>query len=453
MDVAILADDLSGANVDGALLAEKGFTNAACVNLSLWDPAVFADYETIAINTDSRLMSEKEARECVYQAMRLILPHTPQLLAKRIDSGLRGNVGGEIEALLQAIDDLSESSDPNNADFQLATAIVVPAFPSSRRIAVGDYLLVDGTPLERSPLTKTSSMFLRSTRISYIIAQQTEFKIGLVSLEIVLRGVFSIRAEINALRQNGCRIIICDSATNDDINAIADALGDATFPILATDPGPFTAALASVRVVGPRAEQDNRVLMIVGNAGDLTRRQIDALCLSHSCHVVRVNCWNLVNEKERPQEIVSIIHKIASYPENARVLAVYVEAWNNDMYSVGKDRSAIPLTSDEIQSIVNTCLSEITTTLLNHAELKIAGLYVSDGRTVTAVVHALNARGLVNYSEIQPMTVYGHLIEGQHPDFPIITKGGFVGNVDSLTRSIDYLFAKLSTKKRTSLGV
>lgn len=453
MDIAILADDLSGANIDGALLAEKGFTNATCASLSQWDPAVFAGYETITINTDSRLMSGKEARDCVYQAMRLILPHAPQLLAKRIDSGLRGNVGGEIEALLQAIDDLSDSTDPKSDDAQQATAIIVPAFPSSGRIAVGDYLLVDGIPLERSPLTKTSSTVLRSTRISHIIAQQTEFKTGLVSLETVLRGVFSIRTEINALRQSGCRIIICDSATNDDINAIAEALGDATFPILATDPGPFTAALASVRVVCPRTEQDNRVLMIVGNAGDLTRRQIDTLCLSHSCHIVRVNCWNLVNEKERSREIASIIRKITSYPENARVLVVYAEAWNSELYSVDKDGSAIPRPPGEIQSIINTGLSEIATTLLNHAELNVGGLYVSGGRTVTAVVHALNARGLFNHSEIQPMTVYGHLIEGQHPDFPIITKGGFVGNVDSLTRSIDYLFAKLSTKKRTSLGV
>ena len=453
MDVAIIADDLSGANADGALLAEKGFTSATCADLSRWDPDVFIDYEAIAINTDSRLMPEVEARKCAYQAMRMILPHAPQLVAKRIDSGLRGNVGGEIEAALQAIDDLGDSPDPGETGFQPSTAIIVPAFPSSGRIAVGNYLLVHGTPLERSPLAKTPTTSIRSTCISHIIAQQTEMKIGLVPLETVLRGVFSIRAEINALRQQGCRIIICDSVTDDNITAIAEALGDAAFPILAADPGPFTAALASVRIGTPRTEQENRVLMIVGNAGDLARRQIDALRLSHHCHIVRASCWNLVNEKERPQEIASIIRNVMSCPEETRVFGVCAEEWNKDMYSVNKAGFAVPLTSDEAQNSINAGLSEIATVLLNHAELKIGALYASGGRTSMSVVRALNARGLSIRNEVQPMTVYGRLIEGQHPNFPVITKGGFVGDVDSLAHCIDYLLAKLSTKKRTTLGI
>ena len=38
MKIAVIADDLTGANADGALLTAKGFPSATCFDLEKWDP-------------------------------------------------------------------------------------------------------------------------------------------------------------------------------------------------------------------------------------------------------------------------------------------------------------------------------------------------------------------------------------------------------------------------------
>ena len=50
--------------------------------------------------------------------------------------------------------------------------------------------------------------------------------------------------------------------------------------------------------------------------------------------------------------------------------------------------------------------------------------------------------------QVLPLAVYGHIIGGEHPDLPMITKGGFVGDKDSLVECMEYLFTKISSRKR-----
>src|SRR5690606_42049218 len=49
---------------------------------------------------------------------------------KKIDSTMRGNVGTEVEAVMDV--------------FGLRLAVICPAFPANRRVVAGGYLLVDG---------------------------------------------------------------------------------------------------------------------------------------------------------------------------------------------------------------------------------------------------------------------------------------------------------------------
>ena len=75
-----------------------------------------------------------------------------RLYSKRIDSTLRGNLGGETDAMLDCL----------GKDF---IAVSAPCFPSSGRTLVGGYLLVDDLPLHKTNIAidpktpvKTSDM-------------------------------------------------------------------------------------------------------------------------------------------------------------------------------------------------------------------------------------------------------------------------------------------------------
>ena len=85
---------------------------------------------------------------------------------------------------------------------------------------------------------------------------------------------------------------------------------------------------------------------------------------------------------------------------------------------------------------------------LKNDSLRIGGLYTSGGEVTVSVMRALETGGFSVRVMVLPLAVYGYIIGGQHLDLPMITKGGFVGDKDSLVECVEYLFTKISSRKR-----
>lgn len=85
---------------------------------------------------------------------------------------------------------------------------------------------------------------------------------------------------------------------------------------------------------------------------------------------------------------------------------------------------------------------------LQKKELRLGGLYTSGGEVTVAVARRLRASGFSVRGEVLPLAVYGRLIGGEYPDFPMVTKGGFVGDSESIVQCVNYLFTKISTQTR-----
>lgn len=122
--IVVLCDDLTGANATGVKLNKKGFKTATIIHGL---PVPDAGYEAICLDTDSRYVSEDMAKSRVKAALekseRL---GRGEIYSKRVDSTLRGNIGSEMEAMLEF---LGED----------AVAVVVSSFPDSARTTIGDF--------------------------------------------------------------------------------------------------------------------------------------------------------------------------------------------------------------------------------------------------------------------------------------------------------------------------
>lgn len=441
MDVAVIADDLTGANANGALLTGKGFFSATCLDLAC-DLSLFAEYSAVAVSADSRLLPASDARETVKRAVKLFLEHGPSLVSKRIDSTLRGNIGAEIEGVLQAMDETV----PPGAE--RAVALVVPSYPDSGRITSGGYLVVHGIPLQRSPIAWDAATPVRSTSVMDIIAEQSDWLCGFVPLKTILAGPGAIRAEALAHWETGCRILVFDAVTNDDITDIAEAFRETPFPVVAIDPGPFTAELAAKRIAPSGVEFTDRVLAVIGSTSELTRRQIEALRLAHETHMVRLDCKALLDSAKREAEIGSAIAAIANAPSSAAILGVCTAERTEDVVSMDQLSKEMNMAPSKISESINTALATVAEQILARPELKIGGLYTSGGEVTVSTIRRLGGRGFSVRDQVVPLAVYGHLLGGKAPDMPMITKGGFVGDTGSLVQCIEYLFTKISTKTR-----
>src|SRR5690242_7586860 len=90
----LLADDLTGACDAAVQFAEHGF----CAAVWLKELGVEGRYALVARTTRSRSDVPQMARSKVQTACRLFHDESRQLIYKKIDSTLRGNLGIEIQA-------------------------------------------------------------------------------------------------------------------------------------------------------------------------------------------------------------------------------------------------------------------------------------------------------------------------------------------------------------------
>jgi uncharacterized protein YgbK (DUF1537 family) len=133
----LIADDLTGAADACVKFVTRGFSGTVALSLeaarAAHVDAADADVDVLAINLDTRRLSEREARERIRAASQLVASRRHDergSIFKKIDSTLRGHVDAEIDEAMQA--------------FGCTRAIITPAFPAMGRIVRDGRLVVDG---------------------------------------------------------------------------------------------------------------------------------------------------------------------------------------------------------------------------------------------------------------------------------------------------------------------
>src|SRR3954453_22347647 len=131
--VGIVADDLTGAADGGVQLARAGYRTAVAFH----GAPVAADaarLDAVALDTDSRALAPDATRARVRDAVRAVA--AAPIVMKKIDSTLRGHVGAEVGAALEAAG--------------RRVAVVAPAFPAAGRTTDGGVQRLDGEPVHRT---------------------------------------------------------------------------------------------------------------------------------------------------------------------------------------------------------------------------------------------------------------------------------------------------------------
>ena len=209
--LAVIADDLTGANDTGVQFAKQGLTVQVFLNdLVEKDPG--RSPEVMVLDTDSRAASPAEAFARVRATGGLVrsMAAVQPLIFKKIDSTLRGNIGAEIDAAM--------------AEYDLAWAAVVPAFPANGRITVGGWHLLHQTPIAESEIARDPKTPVHESVVPKLLSTQSSHPVAHVDLSDVSRGNDAIIRRIDELRCKGIRIISFDASTATHLQAIATAI-------------------------------------------------------------------------------------------------------------------------------------------------------------------------------------------------------------------------------------
>ncbi len=431
-----IADDLTGANVNAALLASHGFTAATCTLSTRWEEKQFSQFDALSINTGSRQLSAEKARSVTKDAVKNAFSLQPKVLAKRIDSTLRGHIGQEIEAALEVM--------PENT-----LVLFCPAFPASGRITVGGHLIVNGLPLERTDAAKDPIYPMKSSKIVKIFQEQSNLSIELLPLDIVLAGSNTIINTIKEMAERNVKIIACDALTDEDIQSIAKAATQLDVPVLCADSGPLSTEMAVIYGGNEVLRLENRVFAVVGSVMDIVRHQLDALIVNMRTHLICVDVKALTYAQDHPcreAELTRLEKALAQAPEDAQVLAICTARHAEEILDFGEIAKEQSISIEEVSLRLTKSLAEISLRALENDDLRLGGIFSSGGEVTMAVSERLGTQGFSVRSEVLSRAMYGRFIGGQFPNMPMVTKGGFVGDVMAIVRCAEFLLAKISSQ-------
>ena len=427
----VVADDLTGANATGVLLTKMQYRAATIMSLDNNDPEEMQECDCLLYPTDSRGVDAQTAYRRVFEASQALKNDKVLVYSKRIDSTLRGNLGSETDAML---DSLGE-------DY---IAVAAPCFPSSGRIVIGNYMLVNGTPLHRTNIALDPKCPVKISEVDRLFREQSKYQVTAIRMGEMMDGVHALAQKIRACHQAGSRILTFDCVSQEDLDLIADACIESGEKIIAVDPGAFTASLAR-KIIKPRMDRrQNHILVVVGSVNSSTTAQLEEFWLTQEANNVMVRTRELLEGEERREKEISRVvgdvlkeaekYTISSivgdgiYLENRIDFRPYMERYNCSM--------------EEVTDMINNSLAEITVRLLRQHP-RFQGLYACGGDVTQALCGHFGTAGLDLKDEVLPLAAYGQFSGGEFDGLDFITKGGSQGDKTALNVCVNYLKEKL----------
>lgn len=407
--VLVISDDMTGNNDTGALLNQAGLDTVAALGEDL-PGKYFEGREALCLNTDSRALSAKEARERVRKAAGSYW-QPGMLCCKRIDSTLRGNIGAEIDGMLDAL--------PSGCK-----AVLVPAFPRAGRVCIGGCMLVNGELLISSGAQRDLKTPVRSSRVQEILAEQTARGMQVVELPEIRGAMEELTRRI---RESEADILIMDAICEEDIERIAEACVQADILTACVDPGCFTVHMARRKFAQIR--DHSKSLLIVGSLSEVTRRQIHHLTEREKEKVLlcRISAKRLLEEFGNLQEeITSYVIGNASQYEYICLMTEEKE----------------PEEGIEKAQEISDRFTAIGAGVWEGLKREISCVYLCGGDIARDFLDKIKVCAIDMREEIEPLAVYGIAVtEDQtttEKGFQVLTKGGMIGSESTVYEMLAY---------------
>jgi uncharacterized protein YgbK (DUF1537 family) len=414
--ILILADDLSGAADCGIACVNAGLNTLVSLDL----PSDGLDVDVLSVDADTRSLDSSAAAERMRQLVYVHAKDPALLLFKKIDSTLRGHLGSELAAVLDARREVVKNT----------VAVMAPAFPFNGRTTVGGMHYVHGRLLHETDVWKNEKMS-GEAHLPQMLGDS-----GLRAKHLDLATVRSfrevlIRAVCEAAEASD--VIVCDAVTDGDLFAIAEAatsLGSRAVWVgsagLAHQLPKATGFAARAGEMVPHLPHTTgSILFVVGSTSGTTKQQAVTLLSSTDIHGIVVPPEVLLAGRDGPDwsAFTAELYEAVEHGEDVILLC------GSEPKVDAVDRSRLSL-----------ALAEMTAAL--HG--RVGALVASGGETARKVLDRWGVSTLQLHGELERgVPVSSTLIDGTLP-LTVITKAGDFGQPYTLLHCREWLKPKRS---------
>jgi uncharacterized protein YgbK (DUF1537 family) len=394
----VIADDLTGAcDVAAALLPWPG--DIVVLPDGVSGPPHEPPAALVVRNTQSRALPPAEAARRVRAVLAPPACDRPGVLLKKIDTGLRGPLGAEIDAALDAL--------------RAPRAFVLPAIPEVGRTTVGGEQRIDGVAVHRTAFADDPHNPVRDGQVTAVIESTARRAAASIHLDTVRRPG-GVRAALDACP---APIVVFDAETDDDLAGTVDTVLRQPAPLVLVGSIGLARALRAALPLAPiahgstaRGPGGGGVLVVVGSVHPAARQQRD--------------------HAHRAGAVAAVIAVSAAGGETAGRQAARF---------VGEGRPVALAAPDDVTAgnelAVAAALRTAVGTVLSAA--RPAGLVLVGGETAFQVLAGLGHPPLAVEGRPAPLAMHGRIAGGPHRGLPVVTKGGSSGGRELLAALVE----------------
>ena len=392
----VLADDLTGAcDVGAELLCWSGGV-VVQPGPEARTPQLRAGTLRVR-NTQSRTLEPAAAARRVSDALDDVGPGWAGLVLKKIDTGLRGQRGAEIDAAMDAL--------------QVDEAFVLPAIPEIGRTTQYGRQMIGGVPVHLTAFARDPQNPIRDASVPAAVEASGRRRAGVIGLDAIRNG--DLGATIDAARGDGASVLVCDAETDADLERAVRGLLLRKRPLLLI--GSVGLARALRRVLGsepwgraplgakPTTTPGMGVLLVAGSAHPTTRAQLARAVERGLVHPVPV----VVGERAEAAGMAA-----------GRALRA------------GRATALVPPAAPCAEGSAAVLSAMRGAALAALSRVRPSGLALVGGETAYEVLEGLGLPTLWLESRLSPLVVRAHLMSGPYAGLPLITKGGSTGAPD-----------------------
>lgn len=261
----IIADDFTGALDTGVQFAAAGAGVRVVTDIRYDYRKSQPGVRVLVMDAETRHLDGREAYEVVWNITKRAMACGVPFIYKKTDSALRGNIGSELTALLDA-------SGQDSLPF-------IPAFPQMGRITREGVHYINNIPVKDSVFGRDPFEPVTCSFIPDIIHQQSNIQVEVMREEDDKRGMDRMETAREPNRGQQSKIVVYDAQSQESlITAASDLYRKGCLSIMAGCAG-FASVLP--KLLGLEGGESHvpefisRFLVVCGSVNPITKSQLD----------------------------------------------------------------------------------------------------------------------------------------------------------------------------------
>jgi uncharacterized protein YgbK (DUF1537 family) len=388
-------------------------------------PTQAREVEVISVDTDSRSLSTEQAYLKVKRASQQLVDEGWADFYKSVDSTLRGNLGAEIEAVMDVV--------------KPDCAVIAPAFPKYGRTTVDGIQYLHGRPLHETEFGTDPTAPVMDADIARRLAEGSSRKVGRLTLDQLRTDPTQIKSAIQRLLTDQVELVVVDIAEQEDLKRICVGLSQSGLRIVwvgSTGMAEFVPLAFGVASRLDTMSQNNKIdsrpaLALVGSASETTRGQLHFAQTNNGLKIVYLDPAMMIqNDSTELEEANSNLRAAIDLGHD---VALVVRSSREEIVVTQQFGVSLNLSPAQVAQKIVDGLAQVGCQLVS--ENLISGIVATGGDTANALCNALKAQALEILSEVEAGIPIMRVLGEQ--TLPLVTKAGGFGSMAAMADALE----------------